>query len=78
MGRWPKPGSAGLEWCRVCVRCEYGCSLLIAGPYICVLFLVNTCASDVHPVFNHVAHYGYLLHNMYLLIADIANPDSFM
>ena len=40
--------------------------------------LTDTCASEVHPVFNPVVPYGYLLHNMYLFIADIANPDSFV
>ena len=29
----------------------------------------------VHPVFNPVAPYGYLLPNVYLFMADIANPD---
>ena len=48
----------------------------MAGPGICALFLADTCASDVHPVFNHVAPYGYLLLNVYLFIANIANPDS--
>ena len=46
----------------------------MTGPGICVLCLVETCASEVHPVFNPVAHYGYLLPNKYLFIADIANP----
>ena len=32
-------------------------------------------ASQVHPVFNPIAPYGYLLPNMYLYMADIANPD---
>ena len=41
-----------------------------------LLFIV--CASEVHPVFNHVAPYGYLNSNMYLLIADITNPDLFV
>ena len=50
----------------------------MAGPGICVLFLVDTCASEVHPVFNPVTPYGYLLPNMYLFIADITNPDSFI
>ena len=27
-------------------------------------------------MFNHVAPYGYLLPDMYLFIADIADPDS--
>ena len=34
--------------------------------------------NEVHPVFNPVAPYGYLLPNMYLFIADITNPDSFV
>ena len=50
----------------------------MAGPGICVLFLVNTSATEVHPVFNPVAPYGYLLPNIYLFIADITNPDSFV
>ena len=50
----------------------------MAGPGICVLCLADTCTSEVHPVFNPVAHYGYLLPNMYLFIADIANTDSFV
>ena len=29
----------------------------------------------VHPVFNPVAPYGYLLSGMYLFMADITNPD---
>ena len=45
---------------------------------MCVLCLEDTCVSEVHPVFNHVAHYGYLLSNMYLFIVDITNPDSFV
>ena len=48
----------------------------MAGPGICVLFLADTYASEVHPVFNHVAPYGYLPPNMYLFIADITNSDS--
>ena len=39
-----------------------------AGPGICVLCLADTCTSEVHPVFNHVASYGYLLSDMYLFI----------
>ena len=33
----------------------------MAGPGICVLCLTDTCTSEVHPVFNPVAPYGYLL-----------------
>ena len=50
----------------------------MAGPGICELCSADTCASEVHPVFNPVAPYGYLLPNMYLFIADITNPDSFV
>ena len=32
-------------------------------------------ASEVHPVFDPVAPYGYLLSDMYLFMADITNPD---
>ena len=47
----------------------------MAGPDICVLCLADTCTSEVHPVFNPVAPYGYLLSDMYLLMADTTNPD---
>ena len=50
----------------------------MTGPGICVLCLADTCASEVHTVFNPVASYGYLLPNMYLFMADITNPDSFV
>ena len=50
----------------------------MAAPGICVLCLADTCASEVHPVLNRVAPYEYLLPNMYLFIADITNPDSFV
>ena len=47
----------------------------MAVPGICVLCLADTCTSEVHPVFNPVAPYGYLLSDMYLFMADITNPD---
>ena len=50
----------------------------MAGPGIWVLCLADTCASELHPIFNPVAPYRYLLPNVYLFIADIANPDSFV
>ena len=43
--------------------------------YLC---LADTCSSEVHPVFNTVAPYEYLLPNMHLLMADITNPESFI
>ena len=50
----------------------------MAGPGICVLCLAVTCTSEVHPVFNPVAPYRYLLSDMYLFMADITNPDLFV
>ena len=47
----------------------------MAGPGICVLCLADTCTFEVHPVFNPVSPYGYLLSDMYLFMADITNPD---
>ena len=38
----------------------------MAGLGICVFCLADTCTSEVHPVFNPVAPYGYLLSDMYL------------
>ena len=46
--------------------------------YLCILCLADTCPSEVYPVFNPAAPYVYLLPNMYLFIADITNPDSFV
>ena len=50
----------------------------MAGLSICVLCSTDTCASYVHPVFNHVAHYRYLIPNMYLSVADITKPVLLM
>ena len=50
-------------------------SVYTAGPGICILCLADTCASWVHPVFNHVAPYRYQLPTVYLCMADIANPN---
>ena len=83
-------GGVGGEWVGAWTRVLRGgvvlclCEVLIwilcvdGRSRICVLWLVDTCASEVHLVFNPVARYGYLLPNMYLFIADITNPDSFM
>ena len=51
--------------------------MLMAGPVICILCLADTCASYVHQVFSPVAPHRYLLPNLYLSVADIANPDLF-
>ena len=50
----------------------------MAGPCICVLRLADTCTAEVHPVFNPVAPYGYMLSDIYLCMADITNPDLFV
>ena len=50
----------------------------MAGLGICVLCLADTCTSEVHPEFYPVAPYGYLPSDMYLFMADIANPDLFV
>ena len=34
--------------------------ICVDGPGICVLCLADNCASEVDPVFNPVAPYGYL------------------
>ena len=46
----------------------------MAGPGICVLCLADTCTSEVHPVFNPVAPYGYLLSDMYLFMTISTSP----
>ena len=77
MDRGLEPVSGGVGWCYVCVRCESGLSVLMAGPGICVLFLAETCAYEVQPVLHPVAPCRYLLPSIYLCRTDIANPDSF-
>ena len=63
-------------WCYVCVSLDSMCRWQVqVSVYLC---LADTCASEVHTVFNHVSPYGYLLPNMYLFMADIINPDSFV
>ena len=77
MGRGLDPGSGAVGWCYVCVRCESGFSVKMAGPGICVLCLADTCTSEsesAHPV----APYGYLLSDVYLFMADITNSDLFV
>ena len=41
------------------------------------MFYADTCASYVHPVFNPVTPYRYLLPSVYLFMADISNPYLF-
>ena len=63
VGRGLGQGSGAVGWCYVCVSLDS-----LAGPGICVLCLVDTCTSEVHPVFNPVVPYGYLLSDMYLFM----------
>ena len=42
------------------MSCEYGLSVYMIVPGICILFLADTCVSQMHQVFNHVVPYGYL------------------
>ena len=80
-------GHVSVFWLRWCGRCRWvgcldkgrerwgGVMSMMAGPGICVLCLADTCTSEVHPVFNPVAPYRYLLSDMYLFMADITNLD---
>ena len=69
-------GGVGREWLGAWTR--GGSSGVVLCPGICVLCLADTCTFEVHPVFNPVAPYGYLLSDMYLFLADITNPDLFV
>ena len=73
MGRGLGPGLGAVGWCYVCVSLDSLCRWQVQG--ICVLYLADTCTTEVHPVFNPVAPYGYLLSDMYLFMTDITNPD---
>ena len=42
---WLGPGSGGAGLCYVCVSCESGLSVYVAGPGIRILFLADTWAS---------------------------------
>ena len=80
-------GTGGVLDVCLCFGCGGVCGEWVRGldqgregwcPGICVLFLVDTCASEVHPVYNPVALNEYLFPNMYLFMEDITNPDSFV
>ena len=60
------PGSGEVGWYYVCVSCEVWI-ICVDGRsrYLCI-------------VFDYVAPYGYLLPSMYLFIANITIPDSFV
>ena len=45
----------------------------MAGPDIFMLCKADTCASQVHPVFNIVAPFRYLLPTVHLFMVDIEN-----
>ena len=75
-----------MGWYYVCVSCESGLAVYMAGPGICILCLADTlvvpsvqscftqCSILLHRVFNPVAPYGYLRPNVCLFMAYIANP----
>ena len=50
----------------------------MAGPGICVLCLTDTCTSEVHPVFNPVAPYGYLLSDICICLWQISQIQTFL
>ena len=64
VGAWTRVGSGGVVLClceeRFWILCIYGRSR-----YLCNV-LADTCTSEVHPVFNPVAPYGYLLSDIVL------------
>ena len=69
-GEWVGDMDQGLEgWCYVCVSLDYLYRWNVQVSVYCAWRI------PVHPVFNPVALYGYQLHNDYLYMADIANPD---
>ena len=49
----------------------------MAGTGICVLCLADTCTSEVHPVFNPVAPYGYLL-SVCICLWQISQIQTFL
>ena len=49
----------------------------MAGPGICVLCLADTCTSEVHPVFNPVAPYRYLLSDI-ICLWQISQIQTFL
>ena len=73
MGRGLGHGSGAAGWCYVCVSLESLCRWQVQVSVYCAWRI--PCTSLVHPVFNPVAPYGYLLSDMYLFMADITNPD---
>ena len=55
--------------------CESRFPVKMAGPGILLGGYLHILGP---PVFNPVALYGYLLSDMYLFVAYITNPDSFV
>ena len=61
-------GSGAVGWCLcLCEVVSLDSLCRWQVPCICVLCLADTCTSEVHPVFNPVAPYGYLLSDMYFV-----------
>ena len=44
-GYWLGPESGRVEWCYVCMCCDYGFFVEMEGAGICVLCSADTCAS---------------------------------
>ena len=78
-------GSGWAFWDRVW---EGGMVLCLCALWVCVLcvdgrskYMYSVLSGYLRilgAVFNHVAPYRYLLPNLYLSVADIANPDLFV
>ena len=56
------------------VSLDYLCIWQVQVYVYCAWHILYICGA----VFNPVAPYGYLLPNMYMFIADITNPGSFV
>ena len=65
-------GSGRVVWCYVCVSCDSGLVVKMAGPGICILCIL------VHSVFNPVAPYRYRFPTVCLHVTYIANYDLFV
>ena len=68
----------GLEgWCHVMYVCVVSLDYLRIWLVHVSVYSARLIPAHlgVHPVFTPVAHYRYLLHTVYLSVADIANQD---
>ena len=70
LGGWLSPVMMVL----VCVRCESGILVYMAGPGICIVLGGYLCILGT-PSVQSFAPYPYLFTIVYLTVADIGNPD---